>query len=342
MELLIERFQNKRLIIHNHVKSICEFPSISKESHHALRKLLDSIQRDLKALESMKEPVKQWSTLLTFLVSSKLDNTSRKEWEFFSIKEDTVDFDSLLKFLKQRCQILETMESSNKSNSDVNKFHKEHKYDKSKFKSQSHSFVTTIKLCPICNNNHPIYACQDFLKLPDFKRLNEVKRLKLCLNCLKPDHISKYCSWQSKCRKCDRPHNTLIHVESTAQNATHTQSNNQSQSFNNSNVQNTHAQNTHTQQVHMYNTNTQGTNMQRSGQRSSTHQASTNLVASQAQNESHDCPSTQVSCQNSSISTHSSNRSIYNQVLLSTGKRLELSWIQVPCQILLQKNYAIV
>ena len=35
----------------------------------------------------------------------------------------------------------------------------------------------------------------------------------LCLNCLKPGHYSKKCTNLSKCRKCQRPHLTLLHIE---------------------------------------------------------------------------------------------------------------------------------
>ncbi|KAJ8946663.1 hypothetical protein NQ314_008835 [Rhamnusium bicolor] len=50
------------------------FPSITKDSPSALRNLIDSVQKDLRTLESMKEPVKQWSTLLIFLICTKLDS----------------------------------------------------------------------------------------------------------------------------------------------------------------------------------------------------------------------------------------------------------------------------
>ncbi|KAJ8931990.1 hypothetical protein NQ314_015036 [Rhamnusium bicolor] len=201
LQLLIERFQNRRLIIHNHIKNIFEFSPITKDSPSALRNLIDSVQRDLRALESMKEPVKQWSTLLIFLICTKLDSTSRKEWEFFSIKEDIVDFDNLMKFLKQRCQILETMES-NKSISNINKNYNERKYEK--------------------------------------------------------------------------------------------------------------------------NDNAQGTSMQRFSQNSSAHHTATNLVIDQTQDDIHVNSISQASGENSSVSTHSSNSSIHNQVLLSTARVLIL------------------
>ena len=37
---------------------------------------------------------------------------------------------------------------------------------------------------------------------------------KLCLDCLKPGHFSKQCPSQNRCRRCQRPHHTLLHDDS--------------------------------------------------------------------------------------------------------------------------------
>lgn len=40
---LCERFDNKRLIVRNHIKTICDMPLLKKESHSGLRKLTDIV-----------------------------------------------------------------------------------------------------------------------------------------------------------------------------------------------------------------------------------------------------------------------------------------------------------
>ncbi|KAJ8930020.1 hypothetical protein NQ314_017238 [Rhamnusium bicolor] len=90
---------------------------------------------------------------------------------------------------------------------------------------------------------------------------------------------------------------------------THMRSNNQPQSFSNSNAQSSNAQ---------------GISMQRFSQNSSAHYTATNLVIDQTQNDIHVNSISQASGENSSVSTHSSNRSIHNQVLLSTARVLIL------------------
>ena len=40
-----------------------------------------------------------------------------------------------------------------------------------------------------------------------------VKENRICLNCLRPGHFVRQCKSQHKCRKCQRPHHTLLHVD---------------------------------------------------------------------------------------------------------------------------------
>ncbi len=52
--ILKERFQNDKLIIHNHIRSLFEFPVITKENVTILRKMVDEISKNLRVLESFK------------------------------------------------------------------------------------------------------------------------------------------------------------------------------------------------------------------------------------------------------------------------------------------------
>ena len=44
--------------------------------------------------------------------------------------------------------------------------------------------------------------------------MSTIKSNKLCLNCLRPGHFSKQCPSLNRCRKCQKPHHTLIHDDS--------------------------------------------------------------------------------------------------------------------------------
>ncbi|XP_048514357.1 uncharacterized protein LOC125501757 [Athalia rosae] len=59
--------------------------------------------------------------------------------------------------------------------------------------------------------SHFIYFCPKFLGLTIEERINEARRLKLCLNCLRSDHFVQTCKGGS-CRECSGRHNTLCHL----------------------------------------------------------------------------------------------------------------------------------
>ncbi|KAI5643923.1 hypothetical protein NE865_04099 [Phthorimaea operculella] len=80
-ELLEGRFNNKRLLIHNHVKALFAINNINKESPSNLRKLIDHILKNLRALEGLGEPTSHWDTLIIHIVTSKLDSVTEREWE---------------------------------------------------------------------------------------------------------------------------------------------------------------------------------------------------------------------------------------------------------------------
>lgn len=40
-----------------------------------------------------------------------------------------------------------------------------------------------------------------------------IKNHELCMNCLKPGHFVRQCPSTHKCRKCQKPHHTLLHID---------------------------------------------------------------------------------------------------------------------------------
>ncbi|KAF2884665.1 hypothetical protein ILUMI_21500 [Ignelater luminosus] len=108
--LLKKPYGNNRTFIHTHVKNLFDIPVVPKESHQALRKFTDNFVKNYRALKSLGEPVEHWDTTLIYLIANKLDSHTRHEWEG-SIKKDLPKLDDLLNFLKNKCHILETLDS---------------------------------------------------------------------------------------------------------------------------------------------------------------------------------------------------------------------------------------
>lgn len=198
--LLLERYENKTLLINNHVKALFNLTVITKENYTALRTMLDTISKHLRALEVLGQPVSHWDTLLIYLVASKLDPATRRDWESKNNTGDSPTFETLLQFLKQKCRLLETL--------NLNTSESQHQFQYRQ-KIKTHLSTDTYS-CFLCKNNHLLYSCKQFLDLTARDRLSEVKRLGLCVNCLRKNHATKDCK-ASTCRTCNKRHHTLLH-----------------------------------------------------------------------------------------------------------------------------------
>ena len=70
---LEERYNNKRSIVKAHLAAIHALPAIKKESSVELRKLPESTNEHVQALEALGLPVDQWDAILVYWLLEKLD-----------------------------------------------------------------------------------------------------------------------------------------------------------------------------------------------------------------------------------------------------------------------------
>jgi hypothetical protein len=72
----------------------------------------------------------------------------------------------------------------------------------------------------MCENQHKLNACPSFLSLSIEDRIKQARTHKLCLNCLRENHVAKNCFSKSCCRECNKRHHSLLHLENRASNDT--------------------------------------------------------------------------------------------------------------------------
>ncbi|XP_018397196.1 PREDICTED: uncharacterized protein LOC108775361 [Cyphomyrmex costatus] len=211
-KLLNERFDNKKRIVQTHVRAMFEITPIHKENYTALRNLLDNVLKHFRALKALQRPVESWDDMMVHLVVAKLDSSTVKEWQTSRVDNAIPTFKELTDFLAQRCEALEaTFNKSLTLRSNC-----ESPNSSRKAKNPSSHVSTSNQVCVHCKNNHFIFQCEAFRKLPVEKRFEVVKNSHLCINCLKAKgHQAKDCM-SSSCRKCGKSHNTLLHFESKA------------------------------------------------------------------------------------------------------------------------------
>nr|CAI5844533.1 unnamed protein product [Callosobruchus analis] len=212
-ELLNDRFENKKLITSNHIKSILNFSSISKESSASLRVMTDELNKHLRCLGTLGYPIDAWDTLLIYILLPKLDHVSRREWEQVEISGDYPTLAEFSQFLKKRCEFLEAIQVNT------------HRAERTEHPSSIHKrkvdsnrvdvyYSSSDAVCAYCKDSHGIYNCPDLLKLSAQSRSTEIKKRGLCFNCLRKNHSIKDCRAMG-CRKCKKKHHTLLHFESS-------------------------------------------------------------------------------------------------------------------------------
>lgn len=111
--LLVERYDNRRIIIQSHVRALFDLPKVIKESPLQLRSLVDAALKH--TLHVLGQPTNSWDAVLLHLITSKLDRNTHKEWERSLDGTDMPSIDNFWKFLKNRCHVLESINPESSS-----------------------------------------------------------------------------------------------------------------------------------------------------------------------------------------------------------------------------------
>ncbi|XP_075210207.1 uncharacterized protein LOC142317532 [Lycorma delicatula] len=145
-------------------------------------------------------------------MTKQLDNTTFCEWEASNRSNEISTLAELIHFLEQKCQVLEAMEDRNivKRSQIMPSFVHGRFKSSNKNKNLSANYVSSLNKCALCEKFYPIYSCEKFLSLSASAREKEVKRLKLCFNCLSSKHRNTECT-SSCCKTSGKKHNTLLH-----------------------------------------------------------------------------------------------------------------------------------
>ena len=216
IESLKARFDRPRLIHQSHVQMIVEAPVLKEGTGRELRRLHDTVQQHLRALKAMSyEPS---GPFITSMLELKLDSTTRFEWQKFSQDIAGVPhFERLLEFLDLRAQASESLPTNPRKN-----IPRANDPPRKGVGKSIPSFAANAAephgshgdVCPVCKNpKHPLYTCAQFKALTHDQKMAVLKSHDFCINCLRPGHFVKQCSSTSRCRTCQKPHHTLMHID---------------------------------------------------------------------------------------------------------------------------------
>lgn len=219
-KLLCSRYDNKRVLINHHLNSLFNIKHLPNETERSLRFLVDHVTKNLRALASLGQPTDKWDILIIFMLSSKLDSQTLLKWEEYrNTLEDVPTLENFYKFLTDRANVLESLGRNNKTENNISKPQVKNTapYVKSfactsKGSNNNNNRKPNIFLCIVCNERHRIYDCPTFKAKGIDERLMDVRKYKLCMNCLRQGHPESECR-MGPCREdgCGQRHNRLLH-----------------------------------------------------------------------------------------------------------------------------------
>lgn len=128
---------------------------------------------------------------------------------------DVPHYDDILKFIDSRAQASEMSMSSSRRQFKTDSFPVKGSNKTITSLAANHDLSTGQ--CPLCKDKHPLYSCSKFKALPYERKASTVKVNEFCMNCLGKGHFVAQCKSLHRCRKCQRPHHTLLHNETESQ-----------------------------------------------------------------------------------------------------------------------------
>ncbi|XP_070132565.1 uncharacterized protein [Drosophila bipectinata] len=74
-------------------------------------------------------------------------------------------------------------------------------------------YVDRPRCCPICEGQHQVRDCKDFISASTTTRIESARKQRLCFSCLEPGHMSRFCRKSRGCNVlgCQMRHHHLLH-----------------------------------------------------------------------------------------------------------------------------------
>ena len=199
-EILVDRYENERLIINTHIDNIMKLPSLATENTNQLYQIVDTTKCNLEALKALKQSTDTWDLMIIYILVHKLDNKTKREWELHISNNKLPTLQQLYIFLEHRCNALESVSTRPKTN----------EQRQTSDRKTSQSYLSVKLKCEVCKDSHPTSQCSTFKQLSNEEKYKIVKNNKLCINCLSNKHMITDCHSHG-CNICGKWHHTLLH-----------------------------------------------------------------------------------------------------------------------------------
>lgn len=214
-ETLKNRYSHKRLIVNAILKRLFTFKKVSTQSPGQLKVLIDSTKECLNSLKSLDISTASWDPVIIYIIVQKLDSDTHKEWETHVSREYQTKLPTLQNIITFLENQIHTLELTCLPSSSIQRTHKERAF---------HSSAVTVD-CKLCNGQHLLCHCKEFVKLDPEKKHEIIKNNRLCYNCLSSGHPVYYCKQKTSCKICGRRHHSLLHQSKKGEDSQDTEKN---------------------------------------------------------------------------------------------------------------------
>lgn len=196
-DALSKCYDKKRQIASIYYEKLLFCEPVKAKGSADLERIHRSFSENLNILGKYGLPDRNF--MLFHLLWSKLDNATKEAFELQTNLDSTIpQFDKLHEFVERRFHALE-----NASPKPVVSAKPANKYKP--------VLVASKQCCAFCGASHHITNCESFLNLSPLSRFDKVKEKRLCILCLSPSHVARFCKERERCRQCNYSHHDLLH-----------------------------------------------------------------------------------------------------------------------------------
>ncbi|XP_058816691.1 uncharacterized protein LOC131679965 [Topomyia yanbarensis] len=223
-QLLEERFEDKRRIVHLHIGGLINTKKLSKGSYDELRTLVESFVSHVENLKFLGQDFTGVSEqMLIYILARVLDDETKIHWESTIKRGELPTYDETIAFLKNRVYVLERCQNQTQRNEFSIKPQHVNPVPQTTKTSFHRSYAATTQpkqgpQCDFCGCNHFNFKCPSFRNLSISQRFAMVRRKHICFNCLRVGHRSIQCHSTKACFKCKKKHHTMLHYDTPLQN----------------------------------------------------------------------------------------------------------------------------
>ena len=159
--LLETHYQNPARLKQTYVDALFEFSFLKRESAADLHSLVEKFEANVKVLRQLGEQTDCWDILLIRMLSSRLDFTTRRDWEEYASTQNNISFKTLTTFLQRRVTVLQTLQSRAIETPVLSSVKK----PQSNRPVASHGAGQfNQRKCILYSSNHPLYLCSTFTR----------------------------------------------------------------------------------------------------------------------------------------------------------------------------------